>query len=192
MSPKQLASHMACHTLPSPSPNPQAEVNTSPSYLPCFSTCLQRGSPEPSPLTVLPTNLVSPFFDIFIFNWHGNCMYLHGITVTIQYIYIYTLCDGQTRVTAISVTSGKMGTHKAGFTSCSRTLNESLPPQLSHGGVQHESCSNRASFLSLTHVKVVLPGPLHFLAIHSEVSSLFRKVGSFLSSKSSRKVFPGQ
>lgn len=108
-------------------------------------------------------------------------MYLHGVTVTIQ--YICTLCDAQTRVTAISVTSGKMGTYKAVFTSCSRTLNESLSPQLSHGGVQHESCSNRASFLSLTHVKVVLPGPLHFLVIHSEVSSLFLKISSFLSSK---------
>lgn len=111
-------------------------------------------------------------------------MYLHGVTVTIQ--YICTLCDGQTRVTAISVTSGKMGTYKAVFTSCSRTPNESLSPQLSQGGVQHESCSNQVVpelLLSLTHVKVVLPGPLHFLVIHSEVSSLFLKVSSFLSSK---------
>lgn len=108
-------------------------------------------------------------------------MYLHGFTVTVQ--YIWTLCDGQTREAAVSVTSGKIGTSKAVFTSCSRTLNELLPPQLSHGGIQHKICSNRALFLSLTHVKVVLPGPLYFLALHSEISSPFRKVTSFLSSK---------
>lgn len=52
------------------------------------------------------------------------------------------------------------------------------------------SCCSCVSFsLSLTYVTVALPGPLHFLSLHSEVSSLFHKISSFLSSKSQKGSF---
>lgn len=69
MSSKQLADHMACHPLPSLSPNPQAEWTfkgiehpTIPParLLPLPASGIAHRSP--SPLAVPPTNLASPFF----------------------------------------------------------------------------------------------------------------------------------
>lgn len=54
--------------------------------------------------------------------------------MTIQYIFI--VCDGQIRVTAISTILDVMGTFHTVFTSCFGTFNDSVSLGLSRGGTE--------------------------------------------------------